>query len=388
MPPAGHDGDDRPRLPALPRHQAHLPQPGPRPVRQPRDEPLHPVLPLRALLSRLRRRARFRCLRAARQRLLRPRTRTACSKASSAATWSRSARPASSPTRRSSSTTRASGTCRRRRRSACTAASAATRSPASATACCGASATATTARSTATSSATVAATATSSSTASGALRQRLLRPRRGAALRGDGRGERAAARWPLLCGGARKLIGIGSPRASLEANFALRTLGRRRSLLPRRRRARAPRCWRSVLDDPAATGRRARRRCTTSSSRRRRAGARRRRRPTRAPMLALALRQSVRRQPHARSPRSCRSRAGTTTRCARRCRSSEGPALHRQRRARRGSTTSRRAPGTPRPTTWRGSASPSRMRSMPRRPAVDGLAGRDRGARRHDRRGA
>ena len=36
----------------------------------------------------------------ARPRLLRPRTRTACWRASSAATWSRSARPASSPTRR------------------------------------------------------------------------------------------------------------------------------------------------------------------------------------------------------------------------------------------------------------------------------------------------
>ena len=30
VPPAGHDGDDRPHLPPLPLHQAHPPQPGPR----------------------------------------------------------------------------------------------------------------------------------------------------------------------------------------------------------------------------------------------------------------------------------------------------------------------------------------------------------------------
>ena len=45
----------------------------------------------------------LRRLRRARPRLLRPRTRTASWRASSAATWSRSARPASSPTRRCSS---------------------------------------------------------------------------------------------------------------------------------------------------------------------------------------------------------------------------------------------------------------------------------------------
>ena len=63
VPSAGHDRDDRARLPALPLPEAHLPQPGPGAVRQPRDEPLHPVLPLRALLPRLRRRARLRRLR-------------------------------------------------------------------------------------------------------------------------------------------------------------------------------------------------------------------------------------------------------------------------------------------------------------------------------------
>ena len=61
-------------------------------------------------------------LRAAQPRLLRPRTRTAFWRASSAATWWRCAPPASSPTRPSSSTTLGSGTCRRRPRSASTAA--------------------------------------------------------------------------------------------------------------------------------------------------------------------------------------------------------------------------------------------------------------------------
>ena len=41
----------------LPLPQAHPPQPGPGAVHQPRDEPLHPVLPLRAVLPRLCRRA-------------------------------------------------------------------------------------------------------------------------------------------------------------------------------------------------------------------------------------------------------------------------------------------------------------------------------------------
>ena len=45
--------------------KAHLPQPGPGAVRQPRDEPLHPVLPLRALLPRLCRRPRPRASSAA-----------------------------------------------------------------------------------------------------------------------------------------------------------------------------------------------------------------------------------------------------------------------------------------------------------------------------------
>ena len=55
----GHD------LPPLPLRQAHAPQPGPRALRQPRDEPLHPVLPLRPLLPRLRRRQRPRRVRGA-----------------------------------------------------------------------------------------------------------------------------------------------------------------------------------------------------------------------------------------------------------------------------------------------------------------------------------
>ena len=51
--------------------QTHLPQPGSRSLRQPRDEPLHPVLPLRALLQRFYRWPRLRGVRMARPGLLR-----------------------------------------------------------------------------------------------------------------------------------------------------------------------------------------------------------------------------------------------------------------------------------------------------------------------------
>ena len=73
----GHD--DAP----LPLPQAHLPQPGPRAVHQPRDEPLHHLLPLRALLQGLRRRPRPRRVRRRTTGLLRPPRRTARSRASS-----------------------------------------------------------------------------------------------------------------------------------------------------------------------------------------------------------------------------------------------------------------------------------------------------------------
>ncbi len=55
------------------------------------------------------------------------------------------------------------------------------------------------------------------------LRQSLVRARRGEALRGAGKNEtlRELAAWS---GDTERMIGIGSPRASLEANFALRTL--------------------------------------------------------------------------------------------------------------------------------------------------------------------
>ena len=108
-------GHDYRRLP-LP--QAHLPQPGPGPLHQPRDEPLHPVLPLRAVLPRLRRRRRPATSRRPRPRLLRPPRGRRAGERVRAATWWRSARPACSPTRRSSATTPASGTRRPRRRSA------------------------------------------------------------------------------------------------------------------------------------------------------------------------------------------------------------------------------------------------------------------------------
>ncbi|MGH8800731.1 MAG: molybdopterin-dependent oxidoreductase, partial [Casimicrobiaceae bacterium] len=55
------------------------------------------------------------------------------------------------------------------------------------------------------------------------LRQCLLRPQRSAPLRGTGRGQALEHLGTLLRRDA-KLIGIGSPRATLEANFALRRL--------------------------------------------------------------------------------------------------------------------------------------------------------------------
>jgi NADH-quinone oxidoreductase subunit G len=55
------------------------------------------------------------------------------------------------------------------------------------------------------------------------LRQSLLRPRRDAPLRGASRAE-VLLHLGRVCASARTLIGIGSPRASVESNFALRSL--------------------------------------------------------------------------------------------------------------------------------------------------------------------
>ena len=73
VPPAGHDGDDRAQLPALPRPQADVREPGPGTVRHARAEPLHHLLPLHALLQRLRRRPRLRRVRPAQPGVLRAR---------------------------------------------------------------------------------------------------------------------------------------------------------------------------------------------------------------------------------------------------------------------------------------------------------------------------
>ena len=83
---------------------------GPRAARQPRDESLYRVLSLRALLQGLRRRRRSGCVCEPQPRATSGGTKTARSRANSAATWSRCARPACSPTRRSRNTSRAGGT--------------------------------------------------------------------------------------------------------------------------------------------------------------------------------------------------------------------------------------------------------------------------------------
>ena len=164
VPPPGHDRHDRPLGAPLPFSQAHLPQPGPGALRQPRDEPLHPVLPLRALLRGLRRRRRSRGHGHPQPRCTSAGTRTASWRASSAGTSWRSAPPASSPTRpsrrhytRKWDLQTAPSICPHCGLGCNTI-------PGERYGCCAASTAATTAPSTATSSATEAALATSSST--------------------------------------------------------------------------------------------------------------------------------------------------------------------------------------------------------------------------------
>ncbi len=99
LPPAGHDGDDRPQRAPVPLHQAHPPEPGTRPVHRPRDEPLHRLLPLRALLQATTPAAPTSASTAPTTTSTSDGSRTACWKASSPATSPRSAPPACSPTR-------------------------------------------------------------------------------------------------------------------------------------------------------------------------------------------------------------------------------------------------------------------------------------------------
>ena len=213
-------GHDRPRLPPLPLHQAHAQQPGPRAVHQPRDEPLHPVLPLHPLLPRLRGRHGPGGAGRARRRVLRPADRRGPGER--VQRQPRGGLPHRRVHRQDAEVALHAqvGPADRAVASACTAPWAATRSPASATARSAACAPATTARSTATSSATAAATATSSSTAPGgsaspwcAAKVPSSRPPR--------RTPSSTAANALSAGGA---IGIGSTRASLETNYALRSL--------------------------------------------------------------------------------------------------------------------------------------------------------------------
>ena len=59
MPSSRHDRNDGPQLPRLSLSEAHFPESESWPVPQSRNEPLHPVLSLRALLSRICRRSDF-----------------------------------------------------------------------------------------------------------------------------------------------------------------------------------------------------------------------------------------------------------------------------------------------------------------------------------------
>ena len=165
------------------------------PVRHPRDEPLHHLLPLHALLQRLRRRPRLRRVRPAQPGVLRPRRgRHAGERVQR---QPRRGLPHRRVRRqdRSRATTRASGTCRRRP-SVCPHCGLGCNDHARrrATASCAACRAATTATSTRCSSATAAASATSSST-------RRERVRASARRRGAGGAMRAAdapeARPPL-----------------------------------------------------------------------------------------------------------------------------------------------------------------------------------------------
>ena len=357
-----------------------LPEPGPRPVHQPRDEPLHHLLPLRALLQGLRGRHRPRRVRRARQRVLRPRTRTACSRTSSPATWSRCARPASSPTRPTAATTPASGTCSSRRRCAPHCARRLQHAGrASATASCGGSTTATTA--------TVNGYFLCDRGRFGyGFVNREDRPRqplaRGAARRArrPSRRSRRSTGFAELLRDAARVVGIGSPRASLEANFALRALVGAAHFSPRHRPTPKPalleRAVAILRDGPAAQ----RRRCARRRSLRRGAGARRGRDPDRA---ARRARAAPGRRGKALELATCRAtfRAGRTRRIARIGQHRARSVLHRRRRCRRGSTTWRpRTLRARRPLRSRRSASRSRS-------ALDAAAAAERrGSMRADRR--
>ena len=160
----------------------------------------------------------------------------------------------------------------------------------------------------------------------------------------------------LLAGKAR-VIGIGSPRASLEANFALRTLVGRGPLLRRRVRKRPPARHdqsRHPAKGPCALALAARRRPARRGARPGRG------RDETAPMLALALRQSARRQPLKRATKlQIPDWDDAAVRNA--IQQERGPLFVATAQA-TGWTTSRRGRIAPLPTTWRASASPSRRR--------------------------
>ena len=383
-------------LPPLPLPQADLPQPGPRAVRHPRDEPLHPVLPLRRASTTTT-----------------PAAATSASSACATSVYFGRDRDGTLESEFSGNLVEVCPTGVFTDKTLLPAlhaqvgpADGALGVPAlrpglqhhrraSATASCAACAAATTARSTATSSATAAASATSSSTRRSACAGRSLRRADGRACRAGRRataardGRRAGTPRPRLLRGRgdRHRLAARLARGQLRAARA----GGRRALLPRHVRRRTTRLVGAAARRSLRDGACARRpRCATCERRRRRARPRRGRDQHGADARPGA--------PHVAAPAADRrARSATTSRAGTTPAIGAHQAARAERRCSIAGTRTRRkldelAPrGVPgaRPTTSRGSASRWRTSSRPggAAPRVRGpraraaLRGRDRRAR-------
>ena len=299
------------------------------------------MLPLRALLPRLRRRRRPRRVRLARPRLFRPRTRTACSRTSSAATWSRSARPASSPTRpleahytRKWDLQIGAVGLRRIARVGCNTI------PGERYGTCAASATAINGEVNGYFLCDRGRFGYEFVNSDRRIRQPSLAARRPTARDGRRR-RRRSARRVRSCRRRQASIGIGSPRASLEANFALRALvGADRFYrgVSRRRAATDSHSMLEILRDGPA------RAASLHEIEQCRCGARARRgrHQHRAACWPCACARRCASKPHGDARTKLQIPRLARCRRARRGAGREGSALHRDAATRRGSTTSRR----------------------------------------------